>query len=305
MVYVIYGTNEYLIEQKIKELTSGNIINYDLEFDSLKDILFDASMISLLDEKKYIVVNNPYFLTQAKEGDPIIDTTILEDYLNNINPNTILIFKYCKEKIMETKKITKLLKNKGIFFEYNKINNLSVAKENLKGYKIKNEDLNLLLDREGDNTSILINEIEKLKLYKYDTKEITKEDVLEINKYEEVDFFKFIDHIINKEKSLALNEYFNLLNQKEEPIKILIVIASKIRLMYQVKVLSEKGYTVNDIANQLEVKSYPVQLAGISAKKYSKEKLLNTLIDIGELDEKIKTGRVVPANALELFIINL
>ena len=92
MVYVIYGTNEYLIEQKIKELTNGNIINYDLEFDSLKDILFDASMISLLDEKKYIVVNNPYFLTMAKEGEPVIDTTILEDYLNNINPSTILIF---------------------------------------------------------------------------------------------------------------------------------------------------------------------------------------------------------------------
>ncbi len=124
MVYVIYGTNEYLINQKIKELANGNIINYDLEFDSLKDILFDASMISLLDEKKYIVVNNPYFLTMAKEGEPVIDTTILEDYLNNINPCTILIFKYYKEKIMETKKITKLLKNKGIFFEFNKTNNL-------------------------------------------------------------------------------------------------------------------------------------------------------------------------------------
>ena len=54
---------------------------------------------------------------------------------------------------------------------------------------------------------------------------------------------------------------------KEEPIKILIVIASKIRLMYQVKVLSEKGFTVNDIANKLETKSYPVQLDGIDDKK--------------------------------------
>ena len=304
MIYVVYGKEEYLVDQKVKELAPTSI-NYDLEFDSLKDVLFDASMMTLLGEKKYIVVNNPYFLSIAKEGDPVIDTTMLEDYLSNINPNTVLIFKYYKDKLMESKKITKLLKNKGVFYEFNKTNNLDIIKDKLDGFKIDKESINILLDRVGDNTGILINEIEKLKTYKYDSKEITKEDVLTINKYEEIDFFKFIDHIINKEKNLALNEYFSLLNQKEEPIKILIVIASKIRLMYQVKVLSEKGYTVNDIANQLETKTYPVQLAGVAAKKYSKEKLLNTLINIGELDENIKTGKVVPASALELFIINL
>ncbi len=304
MIYVVYGKEEYLVDQKVKELAPISI-NYDLEFDSLKDVLFDASMMTLLGDKKYIVVNNPYFLSIAKEGDPVIDTSMLEDYLNNINPNTVLIFKYYKDKLMESKKITKLLKNKGVFYEFNKTNNLDIIKDKLDGFKIDKESINILLDRVGDNTGILINEIEKLKTYKYDSKEITKEDVLTINKYEEIDFFKFIDHIINKEKNLALNEYFSLLNQKEEPIKILIVIASKIRLMYQVKVLSEKGYTVNDIANQLETKTYPVQLAGVAAKKYSKEKLLNTLINIGELDENIKTGKVVPASALELFIINL
>lgn len=304
MIYVVYGKEEYLVDQKVKELAPTSI-NYDLEFDSLKDVLFDASMMTLMGDKKYIVVNNPYFLSIAKEGDPVIDTTMLEDYLNNINPNTVLIFKYYKDKLMESKKITKLLKNKGVFYEFNKTNNLDIIKDRLDGFKIDKESINILLDRVGDNTGILINEIEKLKTYKYDSKVITKEDVLTINKYEEIDFFKFIDHIINKEKNLALNEYFSLLNQKEEPIKILIVIASKIRFMYQVKVLSEKGYTVNDIANQLETKTYPVQLAGVAAKKYSKEKLLNTLINIGELDESIKTGKVVPASALELFIINL
>lgn len=304
MIYVVYGKEEYLVDQKVKELAPTSI-NYDLEFDSLKDVLFDASMMTLLGDKKYIVVNNPYFLSIAKEGDPVIDTSMLEDYLNNINPNTVLIFKYYKDKLMESKKITKLLKNKGVFYEFNKTNNLDIIKDKLDGFKIDKESINILLDRVGDNIGILINEIEKLKTYKYDSKEITKEDALTINKYEEIDFFKFIDHIINKEKNLALNEYFSLLNQKEEPIKILIVIASKIRLMYQVKVLSEKGYTVNDIANQLETKTYPVQLAGVAAKKYSKEKLLNTLINIGELDENIKTGKVVPASALELFIINL
>ena len=205
MIYVVYGKENYLIDQKVQEL-APNPINYDLEFDSLKDILFDASMMTLFGDKKYIVVNNPYFLSITKDDEPTIDTSILENYLDNINPNTVLIFKYYKEKLMESKKITKLLKNKGIFFEFNKNNNLDIVKDMLSDFKISKECINILLDRVGDNTGILINEIEKIKTYKYDTKEITKDDVLLINKYEEVDFFKFIDHIINKEKLLALNE---------------------------------------------------------------------------------------------------
>lgn len=304
MIYVVFGKEEFLVDQKVQELVS-NPIMYDLEFDSLNDILYDASMISLFGDKKYIVINNPFFLCALKEGEPNIDTSVLENYLNNINPNTVIVFKYYREKLMETKKITKLLRNKGVFFEFNKSNNLDIVKDYFKGYKISHECIDALLDRVGNNTSVLINEIEKLKLYKYDEKEVLLDDVLSINKYEEVDFFKFIDHIINKDKNLALNEYFCLLNQKEEPIKILIVIASKIRLMYQVKVLGEKGYTVNDIASRLDVKTYPVQLAGNAARKYSKDKLLNALISIGEIDENIKTGKVSPSSALELFIINL
>ena len=170
MIYVVYGKEEYLVDQKVKK-KKKNPITYDLEFDNLKDILFDASMISLLDDKKYIVVNNPYFLSMAKEGEPNIDTSVLEDYLNNINPNTVMVFKYYREKLMETKKITKLLKNKGIFYEFNKVNNLDIIKDRFDGYKIDKESINILIDRVGDNTAVLINEIEKLKTYKYDTKE--------------------------------------------------------------------------------------------------------------------------------------
>ena len=35
MIYVVYGKEEYLVDQKVKELTK-NPITYDLEFDNLK-----------------------------------------------------------------------------------------------------------------------------------------------------------------------------------------------------------------------------------------------------------------------------
>jgi len=306
MLYVVYGLETYLIDNKIKEITLGNsIINYDLDFDNLKDILFDAQMMSLLSDKKYIVINNPYFLVQAGPDTPVIDTTFLEEYLENPNPNTVIIFKFVREKLAENKKITKLIRSKATCFNLNKLDAFSFVKNEFDDYKISDKNINLLISRVGDNISILKNEIDKLKLYKIDEKKIDESDILELHENIDVDFFKFIDHIINREKVIALKEYFTLLENKEEPLKILIVLANKIRLMYQIKKLSEKGYTTNDIGKMLDTHPYAVQMAGVSAKKYSSEKLLNTLDLICALDEKIKTGKVVASSALELFIINL
>lgn len=306
MVYVIYGVETFLIDKKVKEITNDNpVISYDLDFDSLKDILFDASMMSLLGDKKYIVVNNPYFLIQSSPEIPVIETECLEEYLSNPNPNTIIIFKFIREKIAENKKITKLIREKAECFNLNKIDTYSFAKNELEGYQINNNDIELLISRVGENISLLKNEIDKLKLYKIEEKKIETEDILSIHENVEVDFFKFIDHIINKDKVIALKEYFSLLEKKEEPLKILIVLANKIRLMYQIKRLGEKGYSSNEIGKMLNTHPYAVQMAGASSKKYTSEKLLQTLDLICELDEKIKTGKVIASSSLELFIINL
>ena len=306
MLYVVYGLETFLIDEKIKEITKDNsVINYDLDFDDLKDILFDASMMSLLSDKKYIVINNPYFLAQAGENTPTIETDSLEEYLTNPNPNTIIIFKFIREKLAENKKITKLIRNKAECLNLNKIDTYSFVKNEFNDYKISDKDIKLLISRVGENISVLKNEIDKLKLYKFDEKEIKSEDILSVHENIEVDFFKFIDHIINKDKVIALKEYFTLLENKEEPLKILIVLANKIRLMYQIKKLSEKGYSSNEIAKMLDTHPYAVQMAGASAKRYSSDKLLKILDSICELDEKIKTGKVVASNALELFIIYL
>ena len=306
MIYVVYGLDSYLIDSKIKEIVSDNdVVNYDLDFDSLKDILFDASMMSFLSEKKYIVINNPYFLVQASSDTSVIDTSVLEEYLLSPNPNTVMIFRFVREKLAENKKITKLIRSKATCFNLNKSNVFDFVRNEFSGYTISDSDMKLLINRVGDNFSILKNEIEKLKLYKIDEKSISAEDILELHENIDVDFFKFIDHIINGDKVTSLKEYFTLLENREEPLKILIVLANKIRLMYQVKKLSEKGYTTNEIGKMLDVHPYAAQMAGLSAKKYSSSKLLDTLDALCDLDERIKTGKASASNALELFIINL
>ena len=310
MVYVLYGKINYLIEKNIKKIiddahiNNENIVKYDLEQDSLTKILNDANSISLFGDKKIIIVDNAFVFTGSNKKN--IDTEDLEAYLNNINEDTILIFVVDNEKLDERKKITKLAKKNGYVKEYNSVDTLEVIKELFEDYSITNELLKYLIERVGDDITLLSSEIEKIKLYKGNDKTITRQDIENLTtKSYEVNNFKLIDAIISKNKSLAYTLYKERIELNEEPIAIIISVANQVRIMYQVKELYALGYTENDIAKELGIHPYRVKLAAQNARKYVSEVLLDYLKQLSDLDIGIKTGTIDKNIGLELFILGL
>ena len=312
MVYVLYGKISYLIQKQIKNIINENkiddinVVKYDLEQDTLSKIINEANSVSLFSEKKIILVHNSYIFTGTTKR--IIDqnTTELEDYLNNINEDTILIFIVNSEKLDERKKITKLAKKNGYIKEYNDVDTVSIVKDLFDDYIITTDLIKYLIERVGDNIPLLSNEISKIKTYKNNDKNITKEDITNLcTKNLEVNNFKLIDYIIQKDKKNSLDLYYERLKLNEEPIAIIVALANQIRIMYQVKELYLNGYTENKIASILNIHPYRVKLAANNSKKYDKDLLLKYLYDLSSLDIKIKTGEIAKELALELFILNL
>ena len=312
MVYLLYGTINYLINKEITKIIKDNNIEeinvnkYDLNNTYLTDIINDASSMSLFDDKKIIIVDNSYIFTGTTKKTLEQDPIILENYLNNINDNTILIFIVNNDKLDERKKITKLVKKIGIVKEFNSIDNISLVKQLFNDYNITNDNIKYLLERVGEDTTLLATEIEKIKIYKDNDKNITKEDITNLtSKSLEVNNFKLIDAIINKNKNEAFTLYQDRIKLNEEPIAIIIALANQIRIMYQVKQLYLNGYTKNNIANILKIHPYRVKLAHQNSKKYDSNILLNYLKELANLDISIKTGRIDKQLGLELFILAL
>ena len=312
MVYLLYGTVDYLINKTIDKIISDNKIDefninkYDLTNSLLTDIINDASSMSLFSDKKIIIVNNAYIFTGNNKKYLEQDTLELEKYLNNINDNTILIFNVNSEKLDERKKITKLIKKNGLVKDFNSIDNISLVKNLFDDYSISNDNVKYLISRVGDDSSLLASEIEKIKIYKNEDKTITFDDITNLTtKSLEVNNFKLIDAIINKNKAEAFNLYQDRIKLNEEPIAIIISLANQIRIMYQVKQLYLNGYTENNIASILKIHPYRVKLASQNAKKYDSNILLNYLKQLADLDINIKTGKVDKTLGLELFIIAL
>ncbi len=309
-LYLIYGLNDFLVDLEIKKIIKNtepiNIIKYDLNNDSIEKVIDDACTISLFDQNKTIIVKNSNCFTSLK-NEIEQDYKKLELYLNNPNPNTILIFLSRAEKLDKRKKVGKLIKEKGTIIEVNPPKDLTKIIINLfKEYKIKKSDIDLLIERVGTNLGVLNQEIIKLKNYKEEDYNITTKDILAVScQNKQPDIYTFIDYIINKNLKQALKLYNDLLIFNYEPTTIIILLSNKFRLMYQSKLLSTKGYSINQIASQLKGHPYSIKLALQKGWNYEKEILLNYLNKFAELDFQIKSGKIAPNLGLELFLLDL
>lgn len=304
MIYLLYGTKEYLIQNEIKKIAKDfdniNISKFDLNNDLIGNIINDCMTISLFSEKKLVICENANMFT----GSTSKDSEIIEEYVNNPNPDTTLIFTVNAEKIDERKKITKLIKKNGIVKAFNENENAyQIVKNELKEYRIDNSLINLLTDRVGDNRQILKNELEKLKLYK-DNNTITKEDILNVTtKKIDPNTFTLLDCIVQNDKNKAIEIYYELIKINEEPIKIITMLANQFRIMYQSKELLKKGLSEKDIAATLKIHPYRVKLAIQNGRKYNSDLLLKYISDLADMDINIKTGQTDKNLALELFIL--
>ena len=310
MNYLLYGEEDYLIKEEIKKIIKKAkvdelcISNYDLEIDNIKDVIEDCETVSLFNPNKVVILNNCNYFNRIKCNEE--DINLLYEYIQNSNPDTILIIINHNSSIDSTKKITKKIKENGSILEFNKANPTTLVKKMFDGYKISSSNIELLINRVGEDIAILSNEVEKLKIFKIDDKEITEEDIMNCSSfYVDTDIFKFIDNIINKNKEDALTTYHEMLKNNEEPIKVIALLASKFRLMYQAVTLDKKRMSNNDIAALLGVHAYPVKLAISAGSKYPTKLLLSYLKSLADLDQDIKTGKINPELGLELFILKV
>ena len=312
MIYLLYGIESFLIKQEVNKflteynIDSINLSTYNMEETLLSVILEDAETLSLFAEKKAVLVENSYLFTGVNKKNSLEQNIdVLEHYLDYRNPNTILIFTVVHEKLDKRKKIVKKMKKLGIIKEYNKQPHLSdLVLELFMPYQLNHTDVLFFIDRVGQQLFQLKQEVEKIKIYKNEDLKITREDILNLtHKSIELDIFELIEAIVSNHVELAMELYEELLKQNEEPIKIIIMLANQFSLMYQSKMLYQKGYSEKELAHTLEVHPYRVKLALEKSRTFSSTLLLSYLEHLAQLDFSIKTGQVSKELALELFIL--
>ena len=313
MIYLLYGTQNYLIDEKIKEIIKENKIDkynieqFDLENNSIREIIDSSNTLSLFADKKILIIDNSFIFTGSTKKTDEKDILLLDNYLDNINDNTIIIFKVNNEKLDSRKKIVTKIKKVAKIIEFNKLLDInSKIKELFEPCKIDNNTIKYFIDRVGTNMELISKEIEKIKTYKDQDKNINENDITNLtNKNINTDIFYLLDNILNNNKEKAIESYNEMIKIGEEPIKILVMLANQFRLIYQVKELSKKGYREYDIMDILDQKQFTIKKAVERISKYKDTELLKYINDLAELDINIKSGLIDKNIGLELFILNI
>lgn len=310
--YLIYGIDNGLIKNKEKEILKKiniSLINkYDLEVSPVDVILEDALTMNLFADKKVIIIENAYIF--GSSSDQKISDRFLE-YFNTFNSSTYIIFELNVDKVDSRKKITKKISEIGKVFEVKKLetNDLfQIIEKRFKdnNYTISTELINYLVSLLNDNYENINNELDKIFLLGKEDKNITKEDLdgLIIPSLDD-DIFSLIDAITNKNKNKSIKLYQEFINRNEDMIKIIYLLASKYRLMLQVRLLSDRGYLESDIAKAMQIHPYRAKMVLREAYKYELGNLIKILKELDYLDRDIKLGNVDKNLALEVFLLKI
>ena len=306
-LYYIETDSYELLEMKVKDilkenkLTNDNLITYDMEEVNISDAIVDLDTYSLFNERKVVLCKNSIFLSSSK-SEIEHNISLLEKYLNNPNPNNILILSV--NKLDGKKNIVKLVKEKCQVIETN-IDIVKYVEEYVNGYKMPSDVIRYLIINTTEDLSHITNELDKLMALKFDTKEITKEDIDLITiKRIDSNIFDLIDAIISKNKEKSLKIYNEMTNYGEDIFKIFVSLSNQIRLIYQVKVL--KNLTNEEIADKLKLKNIKqVNALRYKIDKYTSGELLDYLHRLSIMDEELKLGKSIDKIVFPTFIASL
>ena len=306
--YLLYGDDRAILNKEISNIknrikvNNDDIIYYDI--NNVEDIVNEAETISMFSDTKLLIIDCTCYLSDKKE---VGNIKLLEDYFDNYNSSSYMLF-VSEGNIDSKKKLVKLIGSKGI------VKKVELNEDYLCDYVIKYLDGNgyemnkllatYLINRCGNNIDNLTNELDKLMLYKNDNKEITKDDINLIT-IENMDdsIFDLVGAIIKKDTNKAIKLYHDFLLEGMDASQIVNMLASQIRLLFQVKRLYNQGKSNDEIAKILEFKSaYRVKYLLSDSYYYTEDDLLKYLSKLAEIDHDIKFSLIDGNTAIELLI---
>ncbi|MBS3679523.1 DNA polymerase III subunit delta [Ornithinibacillus massiliensis] len=317
-VILLYGTENYFI-QKIKDLLvkgvlddEENLSTYDLTETSIQEVIADVETYPFFGEKKLVIATNALFLKAKSDKLPFEhDLSVLEQYLEMPVDYSVLVLIAPYEKIDERKKISKLLKNKGLVAECNPV----------KEYELKNwivnlaKQLHVTIDEDAfeifenelsTDLNIIESELEKIALYVGAGGTVTKQVAEELVSHTITSSgIRLVDTVIEGNLAKAITIYKDLEIMKEEPIALIGLLAFQFRTILRVKLLKQKGYSSGQMQKQLGVHPYVIKVALNREGKFTVQKLEYIIDQLTETDAIIKQGKMEKSLAFEMLLYNL
>ncbi|GAB6180047.1 DNA polymerase III subunit delta [Desulfotomaculum defluvii] len=326
-VYLFYGEEEYLkekavekfIEYLLPQATDFNLDLLDGEETEISTVVALAENLPFMSERRLIIVKNaPWFSgkgkskeggEESKEAKLTGKDTVLLEYLNNPAPTTCLIF-LAREAVDRRKKLYKAVGAKGQVVDFKMLKPTEmIAWVNqvmqASGNKIESAAVRELVETNGKLGLLnLTNEINKILNYIGSEQVITVTDVREVGIINiEQNIFTVVDDAVAGHTAKALNGIRELLSLKEQPPKILALLARQFRIALQANALLQSGCLEREIAGKMGMHDFVIKKALAQVRRGGTPRIKWALEQIASIDADIKKGQRDFLPAIETMLI--
>lgn len=340
MIYIYAGEDLYRLENGLKHLYEEYHIDKDhrvvIEANdkrsfNINQVLIECDTFSLFDDDtKAVIVKNPFFLSaSSKEVEKISKSdsaivkkrkeneiqkrderlTKLETYLMHENKNTILIFLCHGYNADSRKKDYKLLtKYNAKIVSFPKMDDkdfTTYASNRLKeeGIEVNTNVLNEIISRCGSDTLLLQQAIEKLKLYGKQNPSLTDVKHL-VSLNSEVNVFKLTTAFGLGDVQGCFEAIDEMLLASYDYNAMISMLSKRLRTIFNIKLLYEKGYSNEQIATRMHLNSKgQVYYVLKDSSSMNTTKILQYLNELAIIDQGIKQGELTAKDAFEDFIL--
>lgn len=298
-IYMLYGDEPYYIDL-LSDYFEDKILTGEDEREFNLTVLYgkDISVADITMSASEFPVFSDYRVTIVKEAQSIekANWDSLVDYLENPNPQSVIVLCNRKEKIDSRLKIVKHISDKGVIYQSQKLKDYQLPEwiintVGAKGYSIDARSAELLAEFLGSNLGKIVNEIDKLGIImeKQGTRTITPE-LIERNIGISKDYnnFELISAIIRGDtlKVHRIIEYFAG-NPKANSIAVTTVVLYRFfaDLMVYLSSPDKSQQTITQLLHCNYLKYKDLQQA---ATKYSSGRALYAIEQIRDLDARFK-----------------
>lgn len=317
-IYVLYGSESFLlketeqliIHQAVDEASRAfNVTRFDMAETPVDAAIEEAEALPFMGERRVVIIENPVFLTGNEDKNKVEHhLSKLEKYIDDPSPYTVMIFSAHYEKLDQRKKLVKKLRNAAEMLMFSSLDEATIydflrEQAQQKGVALTKEAHESLLQFIGPNLFYLTNEVDKMALYVGDDGTIDADVVRLLSaKTLEANVFALMNKVVENRLDEGFSILHDLYKQKEEPIKLLALVARQCRIIFQVKEWLREGYSSSQISKQLKLHPYAVKVAATQAKALQSRHLLKMLQACAETDFAMKTGKMDKYLALELLL---
>lgn len=321
-VYCFYGVEPYLMDQLIKQLREVVVDQAYADFneqtmDGVKLLADDAvsafETLPFFSEKRMVVIKQAsWFGSKASLTE--LDESKLLAYFENPCPSTVAVL-LC-DGVDKRKKLGKLLQKQGALYEFGKLDESELKKllnEKLKSMNCKISPENLqygiyllgYLEKDADRDLYeVLGQIERIA--SASPGEIDRallERMLE--KPLDTNIFAYMDAISDGKTLEALKIKQQLLSEDFNEIQINAMLYKHFRNLYKTVLWLDKGYNATAVAEKLGVHPFSAKKYASQCRQFREPYLKQVVIDLAELDHRMKTGRITFEQALDLMTVCL